>query len=550
MLFSRALPPLMVLALGATACSAGDPDPALATDVADGGADDSGDDFRTTAPTGELDAVTWYTFYRPPLVLDPVAIGDYPELMITANVCEGLVRMEPDFSIVPNLAAEVSQPDDLTYVYKLRPGITFHDGSPLTAEDVVYSVERQLDGTVFSAVDNVFRYLDAVSATADDEITFTLTSPDALFAKGLATAAGVVVNKAAATADGDAFGTPAGGLVCTGPYMLDSYDPTSEVTLTAYEDYWDTTRTPRIARATFVWPQDPAVIADGMLTGQIDGGWDIPPAALDRLASTDAGELFIGPASQSLQNFSLVVNRRPDSPLADPQVRKALSLAVDRDGMASVLYGGSAVPLYAVAGPSLFGDDPKVGAAYDTLSRPRDIDAAKALVEEAGSPDGTIVLSAPSTDPMGIQFAESVQQAAGEIGLNAELRTLPPEQYAALFFDPAAREGIDAWFSIGFTGVVDPLSMLFEVAYPGGVLNYTGYDNPAITEKLERALGETDDAARSELVAEILLELDDDLPTIPLITPQIRLFQADGLTGAPKTFTYTQTPWLNLMGAS
>ena len=143
-----------------------------------------------------------------------------------------------------------------------------------------------------------------------------------------------------------------------------------------------------------------------------------------------------------------------------------------------------------------------------------------------------------------------LQQTAREIGLDVQIDAQPPEQYAALFFDPAARSGIDAWFTLNYITAVDPLGSLVEIAAPGGKSNFNGYDNPDVTAELDRAAQEDDPAARAAIVAEIMVTVGQDLPWIPLVIPRVRLFQASGLTGAPKTFTYLNIPWLAMMGAA
>ncbi len=100
----------------------------------------------TTKPaSGGLDQATWDLPFGEPASIDPIKSFNYPENTVVANLCEGLMQVRPDFTVAPNLASKVEQPDATTYVYTLRDGVKFWNGDPMTADDVVYSVGRQLD---------------------------------------------------------------------------------------------------------------------------------------------------------------------------------------------------------------------------------------------------------------------------------------------------------------------------------------------------------------------------------------------------------------------
>src|SRR5690606_14315766 len=139
---------------------------------------------------------------------------------IVANVCEGLRRQMPDGSIAPALASGMDQPDPLTYVYTLREGVTFHDGSTMTADDVAFSLRRHLEADPASYWGLWYDNVESIEATGAAEVTVRLSKPDVLFDTMLSTPAGYVGSRQAIEDAGTAYGSPAGGVVCTGPFSL------------------------------------------------------------------------------------------------------------------------------------------------------------------------------------------------------------------------------------------------------------------------------------------------------------------------------------------
>ena len=175
-----------------TACSG-----SSGTSAAPGGAVSSiaASQVITGTATKDVDAVTWSGDYRPLLSLDPVKIPDYPEETAIPNICEPLIRVAPDYSLSAGLAQSFTFSDPSTLVLKLRAGVTFSDGAPMTAEDVVYSLNRNLDPKVASGYGYLFAKVKAITATDASTVTITFTQPSPTFPDTLATLAGAVVEQ-------------------------------------------------------------------------------------------------------------------------------------------------------------------------------------------------------------------------------------------------------------------------------------------------------------------------------------------------------------------
>lgn len=538
----------VVLASSLTACSGGNGDeppgsgPSANVDLGQ---------TSTDPATKELDELTWYGDYRPLYTLDPIKVADYPEETILPNVCTSLLQLSSDYQLQSSLASEWTQTSPTSLVFTIRSGVKFSDGSPLTAEDVVYSLTRHTVPANASSFASSYARVKAITATGEDQVTVTFAKPDTTFVNSMATLAGAIVSKKYAKAKGEAFGTPEGGVLCAGPYAVASYDGIHELTLAANRDYWDTANEPKAATVRFVFPGDPTALANGIADGSIQGAFNVPPSVIDSLRNSSAGKLLVGGAGSSPQNVDIIPSSVTTGPLADKSVRQALSLAIDRQALASKVWADAAQPLHAVAGPGLFGANQSLyQSAYDELVTEVDTARAEELVSESGAEGTTVRLAYPSDVDYATTVATYLQQVGDQIGLDIQLEGQPSVQYGNLFIDAGARAKVDAFLTINYLEFPSPAGMIQSFATPDGFQNYEGYDNPTVTALIDDAYTATDPAEQASAVNEAQAILATDLPWIPVLNPSMTLFLADGITGAPLTFTFMSSPWLAQVGGS
>ena len=189
---------LVSLALATAACSG-------TADEPDGPSSSDGAAFELTKttpePSGDIDSFTWAN-HAEPFSLDYAYAFDYPPNQILANVCESLLRWNPDLSITPALAEKYENPTPTTWVYTIRQGVTFHDGSTLDADDVVASLQRHLDPDVGSYWAGVYANVQSIDKTGDYEVTVTLKKPDSMFNQYMAVSPGTVESAETLSADG------------------------------------------------------------------------------------------------------------------------------------------------------------------------------------------------------------------------------------------------------------------------------------------------------------------------------------------------------------
>lgn len=501
----------------------------------------------TPPGNGQVDSITWNLWEGEPYTLNPFQSADYKENTTVSNLCETLLLSKPDFSIGPNLATKWSSPDPKTWVFDLRSDVTFWDGSPMTADDVAFSMNANRADPA-SLYGYLFARVDTISATSPTQVTVKLKSPDYMFPNEMADFAGAVVSKKFYEANAKTFGTGDTGVMCTGPYKVDKWTKGDNIAVSRYDGYWDKTRTPKVKKIKFTFVTDEASITNAMLTGQIDGGYDPPVSATDQLKASTTGKVYLG-ASTSNLTYALA---RPDGLFANLDVRKALNMAIDWNGLAISLYKGTATRLNGLMPPTVFTyGTSKLQAAYAALpdAGSGQLDAAKKLVAKAGDAAKTsFVIAVPAqATPLGL--GNAVVDAAKRIGLKGSVKEVPPDQYTAYLYDPKTRAGIDLLYTDFWPNVADPLDWLGITAAKGGSFNQSGYSK--IDDSYAKALETQDPDQRATLVGQMMTTLTSDMgPMVPGLSHSSRLFMNNRISGAPASFSYVYYPWAAMIGGT
>ncbi len=162
----------------------------------------------------------------------------------------------------------------------------------MTADDVVFSLQRQVNPDTGSYWGVWFQNVASVTKTGPMQVTVQLKSPDVLFGQMMATPAGAVVQKAYVETKGKDYGTAGGGVMCTGPYELTKWSTGAGITITARDDYWDAALKPKVKTVSFTFVRDPATVTNGLLTGSIDGTWTTPISGLTQLKAGANGKVW------------------------------------------------------------------------------------------------------------------------------------------------------------------------------------------------------------------------------------------------------------------
>ncbi|MFF9340507.1 MULTISPECIES: ABC transporter substrate-binding protein [unclassified Streptomyces] len=530
--------------LAATACS-GPP-------AGNGALPRAGHLTTTTAPgASEVDRVTWALPYGEPTTLDPAKVGDYSPQTVGANLCDTLTRMNADFSLSPGLARKVTWSDEHTLVLDLRPGVKFWDGSPMAPEDVIHSLERQRDPKTQALYGNYLAAVTSIRATGPHQVTLRTKEYDRTLPKALSTSFGAVNQKAYAEEAGPAYGTAKGGLMCTGPFKLGSWKSGNGITLERNDAYWDTGLKPKAKRVEFQFITNSNTLTSALLSGEVDGTYELPPSSAAALGKADSGTVFLGPSTQNV----LLVPANAESPAADRKLLDALSLVIDRNALIKNVFGGDATPLKSLVPPLTWrGDEAaaRFDAAYAALPDVPEPDAEKAkkLVAQARPLPRPLVAAIPAGDQRGLQALTFVQAAAKKIGVDIEIKQLQPTEMSSLFYDPSARRDLDLILTFGYVTLPDPASYVAESVTPRGIFNWTGYDDPEVTRLLDRARTSSDPAASAEAYAEAQALFTPTTPMVFLASTHERMFMNKRVSGAPSSFAYMGMPWAAHLGGT
>lgn len=314
-----------------------------------------------------------------PVQLDPALGTNDQEVLMNRAIYDYLVDIAPDGNLVPNLATDWSISEDgLTYTMNLQEGVTFHDGSPFTAADVVFTFERLVEaGSPALALLGEF----SVAAVDDTTVEFTLMEANADFLFGVASRWSVILKDG--TAEPNVLGEGDDALVNfvgTGPFVLSEYNVGENAVFTANENYWMADQ-PVLSGMTFVFIDDQQAQLDALRSGTVDFVFKVP---FDRVAELESEEGIT--VTIKATNQHPVIRLRTDEGFlgADPLVREAFKYATDRELLNIDLFDGRAT----VGNNDPIG--PLYGPFYDASIENQEYDPERAceLLAEAGFPDG------------------------------------------------------------------------------------------------------------------------------------------------------------------
>jgi peptide/nickel transport system substrate-binding protein len=365
---------------------------------------------------------------QPMVQTDPAFISSDSEVLFANHVYDYLVDINPQNQIVPRLATEWTVSDDgLTYSFTLAEDIVFHDGTALTAEDVVWTFERLADPDLGTPTADLYSNIEAIEASGDGQVTFTLDEPNPFFLFDLSDNHALVLKANSAN--------PATDFNGTGPFKVESYTTEDRVVLVANADYF-IEGIPRLAGMEIIFFNDQSAMADALRGGQIDLMLRMSTSMFESLKADPDIVTFDIPTN----GFDLIRLRSDRPPGDDPRVVQALKLATDREEIFELVQQG-----YGAVGR-----DSPIGPLYvdyysEAVPIPeRDVAAARALLEAAGFEAGLqLELHTPDTGGRP-DLAAVLKQQWAEAGVEVEVLVEPESVYY----------GEDGWLEVdlGITG--------------------------------------------------------------------------------------------------
>jgi peptide/nickel transport system substrate-binding protein len=442
-----------------------------------------------TADAARSDAVIGMTLEPPHL--DPTASSAAAiDEIVYANVFEGLTRIDGTGRVVPGLAESWTVSDDgLTYTFSLRQGVLFHDGTAFDSADVKFSLERAKAPDSTNAQKQYFEPIRSIETPSPYEVVITLDYSDGAFLFHMGQGDAVIV--APESVDGNKS-HPIG----TGPFRFERWQPGDRVELVRNPDFRDPDGI-ALDRVTFRFIPDAAAQVAALLAGDVDAYPNM--GAPETLARFEGDPRFVVDVGTTEGETVLALNWRR-KPFDDPRVRQAVMHAIDRQALVDAAMFGYGTPIGTHFAPH--------HPAYEDLTGlyPHDPGKAKALLAEAGYPDGfetTLRLPPPSYARRG---GEIIRAQLAEVGIRAQIIPVEWAQWLDQVFT-------NADYDMSIVSHVEPMDIGI---YARGLDYYFGYESEAFRQVIDALETTVDDSQRNALYREAQEILARDLASIYL----------------------------------
>ena len=474
---------------------------------------------------------------------DPHYVAAQPNLTAQKHVFDSLVQVDERGRPIPGLASWRTV-DSITWEFKLRTDVKFHDGAELTSEDVAFSLERPL--TIIGSPGGYATYVRPIVAKEIiDRHTIRLktAAPYGALPQDLSDVL-IVSKRAAGQATSADFDTGKAA-IGTGPYRLVRFKRGDRIELARHDAYWGGRR-PWDKVTLHIMPSDPVRTAS-LLSGELDAIEHVPTADLARLRKNPAFRLE---QAVSWRTIFLHVDQYreqppgvtsktgkplPRNPFKDARVRRAMSKAINRQAIAERVMEGLALPAANVVSPGIFGHDRAVKA------EPYDPEGARKLLLEAGYPDGfAVTLATPNNRYINDeQVAQAVAQMFSRVGITTKVEAMPLSVYLG-----KARNREFGLALLGWGSLAADLALRSLAATPNeergfGAWNWSGYANPKLDELITQSLGTIDPAQREALARNAGALAARELAFIPLHYQIVTWAMKKNMAYTPRTDEFT-----------
>ncbi|MGF3066482.1 ABC transporter substrate-binding protein [Facklamia sp. P12945] len=431
--------------------------------------------------------------------LDPIATNDNQSSHVMTQIYEGLVKINDEGKAEPSLAESFDQPDETTYVFKLKQGIKFHNGEELKASDVVFSLKRAIEAPnvkhLFETID-----IDSVKATDDYTVEFKQTEPFSGILAALCHPGAYIVNEKAVNEAGNDY---ARNPVGTNAVKFVKWTKADSVEMERFDDYHgEKTEYKNLIFRVIPEPSNRVIELE---SGGVDIAYDISAIDLEKVENNDKLQLL---KSFDYGTTYLGFNIAKE-PFNDPKVREAISYAIDIDSIVKAVFKGLGQTATGVMSPTL-----AYSISDEYEPRARDVEKAKELLEEAGFPDGFETSISTNENKDRIDMATAMKEQLSEVGIDVSINVL---EWSA--FNELIKNGKHDMFEIAWTAdSPDPDTFLypcFHSSAKGEGGNYIYLEDDELDKMLEEARFSQDDEERADLYRQAQEHLMDITAWIP-----------------------------------
>jgi peptide/nickel transport system substrate-binding protein len=440
--------------------------------------------------------------------LDPQKTSSYFSFEVLENVFDTLVEPDENLEMQPALAESWTvSPDQLTWTFRLRDGVTWHDGSPFTADDVVYSYRRIID----EKLSNVDKFSAVTDVTAPDPSTVVVRvkEPTPNLLTNLGGFKGMAIVSRRNVESGEIATRPMG----TGPFSFASQRSGDSITLAANPNYWG--GAPKIPGVTYRFISEPSTALSALQAGEVDWTDSIPAQRVEQLRNDDSIHLAVTP-SNDYWYFALNQARAPWN---DVRVRRAIAYAIDRDAIVQATSYGT-----AVANQLAIPEGNPWYVRYDQYRY--DLDEAKRLLDESGVRPTALDMLVTSEYPETVTAAQVVADNLAPLGITVNIRTVD----MATWLDEQNTGNFDM-LMMGWLGNIDPDDFYYAQHHTGGSNNAQKFSDPEVDRLLDAGRVETARDARADDYAKAAVQIADQVSYIYLYNPSVIQGWTPDLTG-------------------
>lgn len=470
--------------------------------------------------------------------LDPMQAYDFTTNQVVNQITEGLLSFDQNNQIIPVLASDWKMVDDTTYTYTIRDNVTFSDGTPMTMDDVIFSLQRHMDPEGGSYLNWMFGAVESIEASGDWEVTVKLSRPSASWQYILATTGGHVISKAFYEQHVADFGTPAGGMLGTGAFVFDSWKSGQEIVLKRNPSYWN--QEADVAIDTLVYkiiPEDTTRVT-ALQTGQVDFCAEPP---LDMMETLMADESLNVSSMESFGLTYLAFNTQR-APFDDVNVRKAIYSAIDFASIQTNIVKTAGSPGTVVPhSKALYTIEPERWEQYvaGAPSYPYDVEAAKAYMAQSAHPDGFSCTLMTSESSIRYSTALAIQEALKAINIEVEIIKVGADEHTRYQFgqilDPDGKRDYDmliAGWEADYPDVSGNIEPLYTKDNAGeGGSNAAAYVNDEVDKLISEQAASSDPTERNDKMFAALDIIVEDVPYIFIEYPTKQCIMSKDYTG-------------------
>lgn len=452
--------------------------------------------------------------------LDPRLMRDTTASRANDLIYSGLVHITPNLEAVPDLAEGWESPDPQTVIFKLRPDLKFSDGSPLTADDVVFTYTTLLNPDLNAPQRALYTPITAIEAVDAQTVKFSLSAPYAPLLSYLDVG---IVPKALVEGGHDIALNPVGA----GPMKLDSWNRGSEITLVKNENFWGAE--PAFEKVSLKIIGDNSARSQAFEAGDLDVIQSpLPPQDIERLKNDDRfGNVIMAGLGVTYVNFNA-----NDPLLADPKMRQAFSMLIDQETIVNDIFQGVDEVATSIILPSSW------AYSADIVQPTFDLEGAVALFNELGWSDTNgdgfldkdgkaleVVLSTHSEDTNRVQTVEFLQAMFEMAGVKAVAQISDWPSFSTNY----VQQGKHQIALLGWLNIVDPDRLMFAQLSTGGPTNWGGYSNPEVDALLQEGRSTLDQAGRAAAYQKAAAILAEELPYYIVSAQGYQLFYSKDL---------------------